>query len=407
MMKTEEKTKNINEEPKWLKEKRQLAWERHQGESLPDRVAHLWKYSDPNWFEINTDNYSNKTSNLNSFTANLNLDTEAINKGAILCKLSDALSNKTINHHIETNLGNLTNQHQNRLSLLNESLWSDGYCLYVPKGIKVNKPIISKLALSPTSQNEIIRILIIMEEDSSASLIEEVTSNEGTPHITNIVTEVFLKKNAKLDYLNLQTQNKSATHHVYQRALLNDNAKLVSLIVSLGGKISKLDLGATLNGDNANISTYGIVLGDGIQRFDHHTTIEHVAPHTKSELDFRVALKDKARSAYTGNLKINHSAAKSSAHQENRNLLLSNEAKAESIPELEILTNDVVKCNHGVTVGQVDKDQIYYLMSRGLNEKEAERLIIEGFLEPTISRIPDEHQKEEIQSQVKVKLESL
>ena len=144
-----------------------------------------------------------------------------------------------------------------------------------------------------------------------------------------------------------------------------------------------------------------------MQKFDHHTTIEHIAPHTKSELNFRVALKDKARSAYTGNLKIAHEAVKSDAHQENRNLLLSEDAKAESIPELEILTNDVIRCNHGVTVGQVDKDQVFYLMSRGLTHKEAERIITLGFLEPTISQIPDESLKEEILKSIEAKLENL
>ena len=121
----------------------------------------------------------------------------------------------------------------------------------------------------------------------------------------------------------------------------------------------------------------------------------------------KVQGRDKSRSAYTGNLKISHEAIKSDAHQENRNLLLSDEAKAESIPELEILTNDVVRCNHGVTVGQIDKEQIFYLTSRGLSQKEAEQVIVEGFMEPTISRIPEEALREEIMSKIKNKLGAL
>ncbi len=404
-MKTEEKTKDINE-PAWLKEKRQLAWDNYINEPLPDRVSHLWKYSDPQWFEINTDSYKN---NIASTKAEISfeIEPEAISKGVILGKTIDILLNKNTNNDFSKLFGSLASNKSNRLLLLNESLWSSGYCLLIPKGVKVTKPIISKIGLSPESKVEILRILIVMEEGSSTSLIEDIFSTDDSEHKTNIVTEVFLGSNAKLDYLNLQIQNKNTTHHVFQKALLESNSELVNLIVSLGGKTSKVDLGAVLKGENSSISTYGIVLGDGTQRFDHHTTLEHIGPHTKSELDFRVALKDKAQSAYTGNLKINHEAIKSSAHQENRNLLLSNDAKAESIPELEILTNDVLKCNHGVTVGRVDKDQIYYLMSRGLNEKEAERLIIEGFLEPTISRIPDENQKQEIELKVKLKLENL
>ena len=252
-----------------------------------------------------------------------------------------------------------------------------------------------------------IRNLIVLEEGADISLIDEISSDEDSTTSINIVSEIFLAKGAKLNCLNLQTNNKNTTQHFFQRANLEEHSEFINLIVGLGGKISKTDLGTSLNGYGASTIIYGIVLGDETQKFDHHTRIEHIAPHTKSALNFRVALKDKARSAYTGNLKIAHEAVKSDAHQENRNLLLSSEAKAESIPELEILTNDVIRCNHGVTVSQVDKEQIYYLTSRGLNQKDAERIIIEGFFEPTISRIPDESLREEISSKIKAKLENL
>lgn len=388
-----------------LEEKRELAWKLYNDTPYPDKVSHLWKYSDPRWFEIDTNKKDSLISTKKTQIA-FTIDSEFVSKGVILTELnSKTLSSNTLNNIIAKNIGSLTTKYPSKLTYLNDALWSSGYLLYVPKGVTVNKPIISRLSIKDKA--EVLRVLIVMEEDSSLSLIEKLTSDDDDLHSVNIAAEVFLSNNAKLNYLTLQTYNKHITHHIFQRALLQSNAELTNLIVSLGGKITKADLGTILEGQKSKSSTYGIVLGDGVQKFDHHTTIEHLAPHTKSELDFRVALKDKSRSAYTGNLKITHDAIKSSAHQENRNLLLSNDAKAESIPELEILTNDVINCNHGVTVGQVDKEQIYYLMCRGLSQKEAERIIIEGFLEPTISRIPDESQKEEIQKKIDLKLETL
>lgn len=395
--------KKKNNEPDWLTLKREVAWESYQNFKLPDRVSHLWRYSDPSWFDLDR-----KVVLEEKYEPMFVLSNEALSKGVQLLELNNALNGKS--EIIKENLGKLTKIDSNKIVELNSALWNNGIFLYVPQGLVVEEPIISSINREKARANnsyEALRILVILEENSSVSLIDEISSCDTDNYLTNVVVEIYLAKNAKLNYLNLQTHYAKTTHHLFLRAMLGEQAELNNLIVALGGKISKADLGTTLNGSCSKVTTYGIVLGDGIQRFDHHTTIEHISPYTKSALDFRVVLKDKACSAYTGNLKIRHEAHKSDAYQENRNLLLSDEAKAESIPELEILTNDVTRCSHGVTVGQVDKDQIYYLMSRGLNQKEAEKMIIEGFIEPTISRIPDENMKLKIQEKIKNKLENL
>jgi Fe-S cluster assembly protein SufD len=153
--------------------------------------------------------------------------------------------------------------------------------------------------------------------------------------------------------------------------------------------VTKADLGSHLEGPGANVELVGFLCGEGKQHFDHHTVHDHRAPHTYSDLDFKVVLKDKARSAYTGLIRIEPDAPQSEAYQENRNLLLTEGAKAESIPELEILTDDV-KCTHGATMGNLDPEHLFYLMSRGLSRGEALRLIVGGFIEPTLSRIPED-----------------
>ena len=408
MMKTEEKKKNIelpSDEPKWLFEKRLSALVSYYKEPLPDRVSHLWKYSNPEWFEFNPDGGS--VISFEKLKPTFVLDSDAKNADIVLMELAQAFKNEKYKDLILKYFGRLTNKCPNRFAYFNEAIWSNGYFLYVPKNVKVEKPLTVKLFSEELNSLEVLRNLILLEEGSSINLIDKIVSSEIVNPLVNIVTEIFLEKDSRLSYANLQLHSKQTVSHLFQRAEIRDNAKLTNVIVALGGKISKADLGTNLCGEQAGVTTYGIVLGDGIQKFDHHTTIEHNAPYTKSDLNFRVALKDMSRSAYTGNLKIAHEAVKSDAHQENRNLLLSGDAKAESVPELEILTNDVVRCNHGVTVGQIDKDQIFYLMSRGLSQKEAEQVIVEGFMEPTISRIPDEALREEIMSKIENKLEAL
>ena len=404
-MKTEEKKKNIElpaNEPKWLFEKRLSALVSYEKEPFPSKVSHLWKYSDPGWFEFNSDSGSVISSEkLKPIFA---LDDEAKKKGVVLIELSDAFKNEKYKDLILKYFGRLTSKYPNRFAYFNEAIWSNGYFLYVPKNVKIEKPLTVKFLSNGLNTLEAVRNFILLEEGSAVNLIDEVSSLEISNPLVNTVTEIFLEKNSKLSYANLQLYSKQTVSHLFQRAEINDHAELINVIVALGGKILKADLGANLAGPNSDITTYGIVLGDGVQKFDHHTTLEHNAPNTKSYLNFRVVLKDKSRSAYTGNLKIAHEAVKSDARQENRNLLLSPDAKAESIPELEILTNDVTRCNHGVTVGQIDKDQVFYLMSRGLSQKEAEQVIIEGFVEPTISRIPEESLREDIMSKIKSKL---
>ncbi|MBI2996631.1 MAG: Fe-S cluster assembly protein SufD [Candidatus Melainabacteria bacterium] len=273
------------------------------------------------------------------------------------------------------------------------------------KNVIIDEPLISKLTLEGRKKDEAVKILIVLEENSSVNLIDEITSNYSDDLQTNIVVEIFLAKGSRLNYLNLQTLDTQTVHHLIQKVQIEEKAEFTNLIVALGSGISRVTHNIDLTGKNSSAITYGIVLGSGLQIFDHHTQINHIAPYTKSHLDFRVALKDKAQSAYTGNLMISKEAIKSDALQENRNLLLSKDAKAESIPELEILTNDVVKCNHGVTIGQVDKEQIYYLMTRGLSEKDAEKIVVEGFLEPTIFKIPCENMREKIIEKIQNKLE--
>lgn len=391
-----------NEEPPCIKDFRLEKWKNYVGEPLPDKVLHLWRYCDPASFDL-----ANRVLSEEGMNIDFQVEDNAVSQGLILTELKNSFKLEGFREKIKNTFGGLISLVKNKFTYLNEATWSSGYFLYVPMGLKVDKPISVKLRSSGSNALKTVRLLLILEENSSINLIAEASSKDSDNLLTNVVSEVYLAKGAKLNYLSFQAYSKDTVNHSVQVAKLEDKAELTNLIVALGGKNSKVEMAGILNGKDASISTFGIVLGDQSQRFDHHTSVEHNAPHTKSTVNFRVALKDKARSAYTGNLKIANHAVKSDAIQENRNLLLSKTAKAESIPELEILTNDVIRCSHGVTIGNVDKEQIYYLMSRGLSEKEAEWIIISGFLEPTISRVPDENLRVEIEKIVNHKLGNL
>ena len=397
-----EKVKELslqNKEPEEFLKNRLVAVKAYENTSLPSRVNHLWKYTDPLLFTPDLNQVEIKRSKIEFV-----FDVELIGKGLIVSNISTAFANNR--QLVDSFFCKLISSNPDKITLLNQALWSGGYFLYVPKGLKIEKPVIIKSNIESSGLSAE-RILIVLDEDSSVNLIDEALSSDTDNILKNHVSELFLGKNAKLNYLNVNLTGKQTTCHYSQKVFLESNAELSNLIIAFGGKLSKADINLFMNGEKSSSHIYGIVLGDGNQKFDHHTIVEHNSSYTKSVLDFRVALKDKSQSAYTGNLKIAHEALKCNAVQENRNLLLSENAKAESIPELEILTNDVEKCSHGVTMGQVDKEQIYYLMSRGLDSKEAEKMIIEGFLEPTISKIPDENLREEVISHIQRKLLTL
>jgi Fe-S cluster assembly protein SufD len=172
------------------------------------------------------------------------------------------------------------------------------------------------------------------------------------------------------------------------RAEVGRDADLLTVLAAQGGGVVKADLGATLTGHGAHSELVGVLLADGDQHLDHHTLHDHRAPHTWSNINLKVALSGHARSAYTGLIRIDPAAPGSEAYQENRNLLLSDHCRADTIPELEILTDDVV-CTHGATVAPIDREQVFYLESRGLPTVGAQRLIVRGFVQGALERVPE------------------
>jgi Fe-S cluster assembly protein SufD len=172
-----------------------------------------------------------------------------------------------------------------------------------------------------------------------------------------------------------------------QRTLAGRDSKLDTLNVSLGGTTTRVDLNARLMGPGSNSDMLGLYFGDGDQHFDHNTSQDHVADHARSDLLYKGALAGKSRSVFRGIIRVHPGAQRTDAYQTNRNLLLSGDARADSLPNLEIQADDV-KCSHAATVGQLDAEMLFYLMARGLDREQAERLVVVGFLAEVLGKLP-------------------
>ena len=164
---------------------------------------------------------------------------------------------------------------------------------------------------------------------------------------------------------------------------------MLTVPLAFGALLSKQNFGISLSGVGAESNMYGLLFGSSYQHFDNHTLHHHAASNTTSNIDFKIVLRDRSRSAYTGLIRIDNDARTCQAYQENRNLLLTEGARADTIPELEILNEDV-QCSHGATIGPIDPEAVFYLEARGIARDEAVRMIVSGFVEHTLRQVPDD-----------------
>jgi Fe-S cluster assembly protein SufD len=275
-----------------------------------------------------------------------------------------------------------------KFQALNAALWTDGILLIVPKNVQMDLPIRVTRWVSEAGRALFSRTLLVAEAGSRVSFVDEVLSDDFAEQtLVSSAVEAFTRDGAQLQFVSLQRMGKGAFHLSQQRTLAGKDSTLDTLNVSLGASVARVDLTADLNGSGANSDMLGLYFGDGDQHFDHNTRQDHIAPHAKSDLLYKGALDGKARAVFRGIIKVHRGAQQTDAYQTNRNLLLSPHARADSLPNLEIEADDV-RCSHGASVGQLDQEHLFYLMSRGLSRSQAERLVVLGFLGEVLSRLP-------------------
>lgn len=272
-----------------------------------------------------------------------------------------------------------------KFALENLARWQHGLLVRVPKGVELDKPLYVKVTSNGGSLYW--RMVIHAEEGARFTVIEDLSSAApDTVAYTNAVVEVFVEPNAKVEYVSLQNLSQETWHFGRHKAWLEQHAELDWVIGGFGSKRGKVWIENDLAGEGATSRVTGAYFADGTQHLDYDTFQEHMAPNTESDFAFKGALRENASAVWRGMIRVEEGAQKTNAYQENRNLLLSETAHADSIPGLEIMANDV-RCTHGATLGKVNRDELFYLMARGLSRAEAERLIVRGFFQDVLDRI--------------------
>jgi len=283
----------------------------------------------------------------------------------------------------------------------NAAMWKHGLLVVVPKGLELAKPLYVRVAV--TGQT-FWRLVVVAEEGARASLIEEYASpGSRTGAYSNAVTELFVEPNAKLEYVSLQNLSTETWHFASHHARVERDGELDWVAGGFGSKKGKVRIQNDLNGRGATSRVTGAYFADGVQHLDYDTFQEHIAPDCESDFAFKGALRDHATAVWRGMIRVEPNAQKTNAYQECRNLMLSPTTHAVPIPGLEIMANDV-RCTHGATVGRVDREDLFYLMSRGLTRSEAERLIVRGFFQDVLDRIELEPVREAVTAALEARI---
>jgi Fe-S cluster assembly protein SufD len=314
------------------------------------------------------------------------LDAELEAKGVKVCGIATCDADE-----IASLLGTCSDASPDAFTALHDAFLAGGAYVKVPRGVVVDKPVVVLHWSEGDGLASFPHTLVVAEDGAEVTVFDRYGSTDtragGTGHFVDAVVELVVGDNAHVRYLSVQEHGPHTWQVALQRAHLGRDASLKSSVVALGGSYARLRSESLLAGSGAESDLTAVYFGDGHQMLDFRTLQDHDAPNTRSDLLFKGAVEDTAQSVYSGLIRIRPAAQKSVAFQTNRNLVLTEGASAESIPNLEIEANDV-KCSHASTVGPIDDDQLYYLESRGIPPEDAERLIVLGFFDDVLERLP-------------------
>lgn len=288
-------------------------------------------------------------------------------------------------------VGKIVRSEEGKFAALAAGMSQNGLLLYVPKGKRIELPFHSIFWEPGKNLALFSHIIVFLDEGSEATYVNEAASpsEHGGDSLHAGIVEIYIGKNANLRFVELQSWGDHVWNFTHERAQIEKDGSLDWIFGAVGSKLTKNFSDLDLIGQGASGRMSGFYFTNGSQHLDHDTQQNHFAPNTTSDLLFKGALKENSRSVWQGMIYVAPGAQKTDGYQANRNLILDPHSRADSIPGLEILADDV-RCTHGATVGKIDKDQLFYLRSRGIPQKEAERLIVEGFFDPIMQRIPFE-----------------
>ncbi len=409
-------------EPEWLRQRRQAAWALFEAAPMPDASDEEWRRVDLS--ALNLDAYAAYApagGGLDAMPASLrptvaagglvvqhnsdgvhaSLPEVAFAQGVLFTSLDEAVRRHP--ELVEQYLGRTVPAAMGKFEALQAALWSGGTFLYVPRNVEVTVPLFSSVWADAAGAAMFPRTVVVAEQGSSVTFYEEHQS-AAVEAFASPVAEVLVGDGAHVTYVTVQRWGAGTREFGTRRVVVGRDARLDWVSATLGAGQSKMRLHGVFAGEGSESKIGGIYFPDGEQHVHMATLQDHRAPHTNSDLFFKGALRDAAHAEYYGIIRVHPEAQQTNGYQQNRNLLLSDKAKADSIPILEIEANDV-KCSHGATVGQIDPDQVFYLQCRGLPRPAAERMLVQAFFREVLDRIPDEGVRERVGAMIAAKVE--
>jgi len=375
--------------PAWLSERRRNGASLAQSLPLPDHKSKGWEFTDLSKLEI--DSYAAAEAEAEVSGA----------EGATVVSLAEAVSSHA--ELLQEHLGSLVPV-EDPFVARNEAGWSDGVLVFVPRGVTVAEPIRIEVPVDRDGAAIGWRTLVVLEEGAEAEVWEHWSSpDDEIDGLLNSVVELSVGQAATLRYVNTQDISEKSWIFATQRAHVERDARLDWTALGFGSGGGKVRMDTKLAGPGSEARVTGGYAGGPGQHLDFDTTQEHAAPNTNSDLAFRGVLAAGSTAVWRGMIKVDPGAQQTDAFQESRNLLLSTDAHADAIPGLEILADDV-RCTHAAAIAQIDKEQLFYLTSRGLDPAGAKALIIEGFLESLVERLAEGPVRDEISARLEQRL---
>ncbi len=404
------------DEPAWLVETRRAAWQRFQELPMPTVREEEWMRTDIRLFKLDRFGLPQSTGSvlqsselpyaLLAAGVGLGGHVATLDSQQVESELKDSLAKQGVLFGsldaLVADYGDVLRPYferrvvdplKDKFSALHAATWCGGTLLYVPKRVRVEEPLHSFSALS-NGGVDLGKTLVILEEGAEATMLSETASTSaegGGLHCGSI--ELIVEKNAALRYVNLQNWGHEVWHFAHQKAHVGQEGRLQWTIGALGARLAKVNQHVALTGSDAEAQVNGVMFTEGRQHLSYNTHQHHQAPYCRSDLLYKAALQDRSRTVWRGMIKVDKDAQRTDAYQRNDNLMLSRDARADSIPGLEIEADDV-RCTHGSTSGRVDDQQLFYAMTRGYTRREAVRMIVTGFFQQVFDRITIESVRE-------------
>jgi Fe-S cluster assembly protein SufD len=406
---------------------RTLAWNAFKRHSLPDTTQEAWRRTDIHALPVDkfklagndtfddlplvrddlvkplvADQHGGQII-LSPGHAKIDLDERLTQKGVIFTDLKTAEQKHP--ELLARMMGKTVNVEEGKFSALAGAFAQNGIVLYVPKGVTVDAPLHSVLWGPGANLAHVSHLLVLVDEGASVTYVHESASPDdmASNSMHAGIVEIQVLQDASLKFVELQSWGRHVWNFSHERIRVERGGNLDWIFGAIGSRLTKNFSELDLVGEGASGRMSGFYFTDGNQHLDHDTQQNHLAPHTTSDLLFKGALKGKSRSVWQGMIYVAPGAQKTDGYQANRNLVLSDGARADSIPGLEILADDV-RCTHGATVGKLEAEPLFYLKSRGIPQAEAEKIVVEGFFDPIFQRIPFEGVRERFQEYIANKM---